>query len=213
MDRHWQLAEEGLVPLCLVAASRLDEAPPWHRRTLGNLTAQMDMEQSHGADGCVASPRQGQMRGKPTAQVDTRSLHGTEGQGPPPWHRQMWASPWHNWMRGIPIAWMDAASPRHGWVWGIPTAQADVEHPYSGDGCVRRTEGFLYTYKPPRHQMTAGTSSPQGTAGQPAHATAPPLPHGCHSPPAQCPRDCSDGSLQLAGNRLSKSLIKSSFIL
>lgn len=36
--------------------------------------------------------------------------------------------------------------------------------------------GFSYTYEPPHHQITAGTGSPQGTAGQPARAAASPAP-------------------------------------
>lgn len=101
MDRHWQQAEEGLVPLCLVAASKSGEASPRHRRTLDNPLVQMDVKQSHSVDGHGASPRQRQIKGKPTvqtrgiptAQKDVGHAHDTDGCRASPWRKQMLGIP------------------------------------------------------------------------------------------------------------------------
>lgn len=178
--------------MCLVAASKSGEASPRHRRTLDNPLVQMDVKQSHSVDGHGASPWQRQIRGKPTVQTrgilraltDTGHPHGAEGCGTCPRHRRMQ---------------------------GIPMAQADAGHP-RGREAGTRTEGFSRTCEPPHHQITAGSGSPQGTAGQAARAAAPP-PHCCCLLPVRCLRKRSDGSLPLARDHLSKSLIKSSFIL
>ena len=129
--RRRQQAEEGLIPLCSVAASKSGEASPWHRWTLGNPMVQMDADQSYGADGCGASLWQGRTRGKPTAQVDMRHPHGTDGHGAPPRHRQT---------QGVPMAQLDVghppghhhdmdgcrASPRRKQMWGILTVGMDA---------------------------------------------------------------------------------------